>query len=579
MKKYLIVLGLLAVSLLFSPSASAQSQNCETMQFPNASACVWVEKMANTEYRVQYTVNSSNAYEWVVCDVFYGSNYQYQQACNQPIYYNNNSIEPIRIRLNIGGTSKTITRNYNFGNGTWAGSLRDNTNNQLHTFSLLASQNNPNLYQPINITIRARDRNNNTITNYSNRVDFSVQYRANSSSSWQTSPSSRYVLDRNSYNFSWNDNGSVTLHNLIEFRNTGQYRLVVRDNNNNITSYISFTIWGSSWNNNNQLHTFSLLASQNNPNLYQPINITIRARDRNNNTITNYTNRVDFSVQYRASNSSSRQASPSSRYVLDRNSYNFSWNDNGSVTLHNLIEFRNNGHYRLVVRDNSNNISNWIEFTIGQTDSNQYGPIQNFRVTASHTNPSIYQRVNVTIQARDNLNRIVQNYTRNVSLKVQYRPYSNSARQNAPSSHYILNRSNYSFSWSDYGTVTLQNLVEFRNNGTYRLVVEDSWNNIVGYATFTVWGSNNNYNPYNPGFTNSQINQIQSIYTIWPIFIDKLKDNYPILRNHSTWNNQQAALYQQMHNILNNYSSIYNNYNSFFNAFRDRYIYTLQIRD
>jgi len=457
MKKYLIVLSLLAGSLLFSPTISAQSQNCETIQFPNASACVWVEKMWNAEYRVQYTVNSPNAYEWVVCDISYGANYQYQQACNQPIYYNSNSIEPIRIKVNIGGTNKTITRNYNFGNGTWAGSSRNNTNNQLHTFSLLASQNNPNLYQPINITIRARDRNNNTITNYSNRVDFSVQYRANSSSSWQTSPSSRYILDRNSYNFSWNDNGSVTLHNLIEFRN--------------------------------------------------------------------------------------------------------------------------NGHYRLVVRDNSNNISNWIEFTIGQTDSNQYGSIQNFRVTASHTNPSTYQRVNVTIQARDNLNRIVQNYTRNVSLKVQYRPYSNSARQNAPSSRYILNRSNYSFSWSDYGTVTLQNLVEFRNNGTYRLVVEDSWNNIVGYATFTVWGSNNNYNPYNPGFTNSQINQIQSIYTIWPIFIDKLKNDYPILRNHSTWNNQQAALYQQMHNVLNNYSSIYNNYDAFFNAFRDRYIYTLQIRD
>gem|GEM_PF-4467979 len=59
--------------------------------------------------------------------------------------------------------------------------------------------------------------------------------------------------------------------------------------------------------------------------------------------------------------------------------------------------------------------------------------------------------------------------------------------------------------------MTLNNLVEFRNNGEYRLVVQDTWNNVVGYYTFIVGGTSNNNNNWsnNPGFTTTQMNQVQ----------------------------------------------------------------------
>ena len=595
MKKYLIILVLLAGSVLFSPTTSAQSQNCQTVNFPDGSVCVWIQKISSGEYRVRSTVSSNQSTVSLRCDIEYGQwNRQYVWSCDDRFYYASNSTEQVSIDIWLNDNqSKRITRNYNFRNGSWSSSWNNDYNNDCYYYNncnyyndvydlnVSASSIYPSVNQYVDVDIMALRSVGSIDYDYNERVYFSVEYRSSSSSSWQTASSSRYRLNRTSYLFRSSDNGSVSLDNLIQFRNNGQYRLVVRDNNNNINRYVHFTVWGSSWNNNNNtLQTFSLSASDQNTNTYQPIDVTIRARDRNNNTITNYTERVHFSVEYRSSTSNSWQTASSSRYRLNKSSYSFSWNDNGSVTLHDLIEFRNNGQYRLVVRDNNNNVSNWIQFYVGSTNNNnnQYSSVENFRVTASRTNPSTYQSVNVTIQARDSFNRIVRDYTRNVSLRVQYRPYSNSSWQNAPSSRYTLNRNNYIFSWSNYGSVTLNSLLQFRSNGIYRLVVEDSWNNIVGYVTFNV-GWSNNYNPYNPWFTNNEINQIQGIYNIWPAFIDKLKNDYPTLRNHNTWNNRQAALYQQMNNVLNNHSSIYNNYDQFFDAFRDRYIYTLQIRD
>ena len=74
------------------------------------------------------------------------------------------------------------------------------------------------------------------------------------------------------------------------------------------------------------------------------------------------------------------------------------------------------------------------------------------------------------------------------------------------------------------------------------------------------------------------MNQVQGIYNLRPTLVADLKDKYPRLRNNSTRQTRADDLYREMFNITRNNYSIYTNYDQFFVAFRDRYVYTLQVR-
>jgi hypothetical protein len=57
-----------------------------------------------------------------------------------------------------------------------------------------------------------------------------------------------------------------------------------------------------------------------------------------------------------------------------------------------------------------------------------------------------------------------------------------------------------------------------------------------------------------------------------------MENKYPRLRNNTTWRARQAALYQEMNNIIRGSNSLYSSYDQFFVEFRDWYVYTLQAR-
>lgn len=614
----------LAFTLLGQGSVQAQSSNCQSISFSDGTVCVWIERVSNGEYRVRRTVsNTNNNTVGLRCDIEYGQgNNVYRQGltdCDGTFYYASNNTEQVSIDIWFNqNTVRRITQNYNFSNGNrWWSSNNNydcyyynncnnnyddcyyynncnnnnyndcyyynncNNNNYLYDMDVLASTLFPSVNQQVNINLLALQSAGVIYTNYRGTVEFSVQSQ-NSRGNRQTASSSSYYLNRSSYTFTSSNNWQVQLNNVVEFRDSGIYRLVIRDINANTSEYVQFDVNGSS-NNNNNRNNYRIIpsASYSNPNTNQYINVTLNARyNNNNNTATDYRGTVDFSVQYRSSNSSSRQSASSSNYDLDRSSYTFTSNNNGSVTLNSLLRFYNNGQYRLVIRDYNNNITEYIEFSVGGTNTSwTRGTFNNFGISASRSNPARNESVNVTVQARDSSNRRVEDYTRNISFSVQSRSSNNSSRQSASSSNYYLNRSSYTFSWSDYGSVTLNNLVEFSSNGEYRLVVQDSWNNIVGYYIFNVGGtSNNNNGNSNQWFSTTQMNQVQGIYNLRPTLVADLKDKYPRLRNNSTRQTRADDLYREMFNITRNNYSIYTNYDQFFVAFRDRYVYTLQVR-
>lgn len=642
MKKLLWVLAVCALAFAFlgQGSVQAQSSNCQTVNFSDGSVCVWIQRVSNGEYRVRSTItNTNNNTVALRCDIEYGQgNNVYRQgvgACDGTFYYSsNNNTEQVSIDIWFNqNTVRRITQNYNFSNGNrWSSNNNNNdcnyynscnnydddcyyyndcndydddcyyyndcndynddcyyynncnNYNDLYDMDVVASTIFPWVNQQVNINLLALQSAGVVYENYRGTVEFSVQSQ-NSRGNRQTASSSSYYLNRSSYTFTSSNDGQVQLNNVVEFRNSGIYRLVIRDIDANTTKYVQFDVSWSSNNNNNNRNSYRIIpsASQTSPTTNQYINVTLNARyNNNNNTATDYRGTVDFSVQYRSNNSSSRQSASSSNYDLDRSSYTFTSNNNGSVTLNSLLRFYNNGQYRLVIRDYNNNITEYIEFSVGGNNSSWIrGTFNNFGISASRSNPARNESVNITVQARDNNNRRVEDYTRNVSFVVQSRSSNSSSRQNASSSSYYLNRSSYTFSSNDYGSATLNNLVEFSNNGEYRLVVQDTWNNVVGYYTFNVGGtsnSNNNNWSNNPGFTTTQMNQVQWIYNLRPTLISDLEDNYPRLRTNNTRQAREADLYREMYNITRNSSSIYNNYDQFFVAFKDRYVYTLQVR-
>lgn len=622
MKKLLWVIALfgLAFTLLGQGSVHAQSSNCQTVNFPDGSVCVWIERISSGEYRVRRTVsNNNNNAVSLRCDIEYGQGSDvYRQgigSCDGTFYYASSNTEQVSIDIWFNqNTVRRITQNYNFWNGTRWGSSNNNYdcyyynncnnyndncyyyndcdynnncyyynncnnyNNYLYDMDIVTSTIFPSVNQQVNVNILALQSVGTVYTNYRGTVEFSVQSQ-NSRWNRQNASSSSYYLNRSSYTFTSNNNGQVQLNNLVEFRNSGIYRLVIRDIDGNVTKYIQFDVGGSSNNNNRNTYRIIPSVSTSNPSTNQYINLTLNARyNNNNNNATDYRGTVDFSVQYRANNNNTWQSASSSDYYMDRSSYTFTWNNNGSITINSFLRFYNNGQYRLVIRDYNNNITEYVEFSVGGSSSGIRSSINNFGISASRSNLARNESVNVTIQARDNNNRRVEDYTRNVSFSIQERSNSWNTRQNASSSDYYLNRSSYTFNWSDYGSVTLNNLVEFRNNGEYRLVVQDTWNNVVWYYTFTVGGSSNNNRNNNRWFSTTQMNQVQGIYNLRPALIADLKDKYPKLRNNSTRQTRADDLYNEMFKITRNNSSIYSNYDQFFVAFRDRYVYTLQVR-
>jgi hypothetical protein len=73
----------------------------------------------------------------------------------------------------------------------------------------------PRFHQDVDLTIQALTRNNNRVTDYRERVYFTVQER--SGNSWRQASTRDYDLDRSSFTFRSSDRGYVVLRDLVSF--------------------------------------------------------------------------------------------------------------------------------------------------------------------------------------------------------------------------------------------------------------------------------------------------------------------------------------------------------------------------
>ena len=476
------------------------------------------------------------------------------------------------------------------------GGNNNTSNGDLDNFYLSTDDTTPTTSQYVDLRIEARDNNDDTVTDYTDLVNFKIYKRASGSSSWTTASSSTdYTMDSDytdGYDFTSSDDGDVTLTDFIKFKRTNySYKIRVEDDNDtSIYKEITFTVGNTNNNTNGDLDNFYLSTDDTTPSTSQYVDLRIEARDSNDDTVTDYTDLVNFKIYKRASGSSSwTTASSSTDYTMDSDytdGYDFTSSDDGDVTLTDFIKFkRTNYSYKIRVEDdNDTSIYKEITFTVGSVNNTNNGDLDNFYLSTDDTTPSTTQYIDLRIQARDSNDDTVTDYTDTVKFRVYKRASSSSSWTIASSStDYTLNSDytdGYDFTSSDDGDVNLTDFVRFKkNNYSYKVrVYDESDASIYKEITFTVGSVSNNSSTVD-GFTSTELSNVRSIYNSRNNMINELEDNYSKLRNSTTWKNRSDTFYDDMQDILDDANNkTYDTYDEFLAGWSSWYSYTINLR-
>lgn len=470
----------------------------------------------------------------------------------------------------------------------------DNDNITTDSFTVTASPSDPAENEYVDITVQAKD--GSTIDdNYVGIVRFKVERK--SGSSRVAASSSYYTLARTSYTFTSSDDGEHDFANLVKFRDDSyDYRLVVYDDtDSDIVGYKYFYLDGG--NNTDNADNFYVSTDDSTPAANQRVDLRLTSR---NGTSTDTTYDGDFVVKvYYRTNTSSWIETTSTSYFEINSTYDDDYQDgirfssswNGTHTFYDFIRFKRDYQYKVVVEDvDDSEIDGYQTFdVIGSIyDDDNNDTSDNFYITTDDTEPSLSQRVDLTVRSRDG-SSINSSYNGDILMKVYYRTSDSSSWIQTTSSSYFAITSSYASTYDDgirfssswYGEHTFYDFIQFKKNYQFKVVVEDTDDSDVnGYKTFDV-GSYNGGNSYSSvdGFTTSELSTVQSMYNAWPAMITNLKAQSSKLRNSTTWKNRSDTFYDDMADIINDVSNrTYDTYDEYYAAFLSWYNYTLSIK-
>ena len=430
----------------------------------------------------------------------------------------------------------------------WWGWSTTTSNNHIY---LSTNNKYPSINEYINLSIE-------TDNDYFSRLTLSAEYKSSASSSWYaiSNTSSTYFSDYSSewkngyYKMKESDYGEVILDDLVQFKKSGYYRIYVEDIYWN-KKYILLTV------NNKTNGDIQISASPSTLDTDEWIKLTIFTDEV-------YTGRINFSkFQYKSSSSSSWSniSRTSSTYVSDYSSawyngyYKMTSSDDGKAVLKNLVKFKKSWYYRIYAEDIDGNES-YVQINVNSSDDSSSND-RDLKISISPSLPYTDERIKLTIESNDNYNGIL-------ILSAKYKNSSSSTWSNVSntSSSYFSDYSNewkngyYMMKSSDYGEVTLKNLVQMEKSGYYRIYVEDiDWNN--SYTQIYVNQSNQDTNDDN---TNTKNDNTKDEYDIEDLLNNLLNmtwssnsDNYTntqLQNTHSSAeevNNTQLTVWDEIY--------------------------------
>jgi len=192
-------------------------------------------------------------------------------------------------------------------------SSSSSSNEDLDNFYIYLSDSTPAEDDEVTLYLRARDNDNYVITDYDgSNAEITIEYRTSSSNTRRDATSSQVAIDDETPNFS---DGYTSTD--ITFKYEYEYRITVTDNDDeDISDYKIVDVGGSSSNSssNNDIDNFYVTNSDSSPDTNERIDLTIKARDDSNRTVTDYTDDVDFVIYYRTSSSRAWTKTTSSNY-------------------------------------------------------------------------------------------------------------------------------------------------------------------------------------------------------------------------------------------------------------------------
>ena len=271
-----------------------------------------------------------------------------------------------KIRVENTSTNRSSETIIAVGNSGWSNETL------IRSFGVETTTSTPSLYQYVTTTLTARDISGNRSYNYRGSAKLIVEKRDNSSSFWYAAPHSEYTLTSSNIYFGDTQQGRTIVSNNLRFSSQGNYRLRVYDvNNTSINGYTTFSVWGTLTPQDN-IHRYVGSTYPVLPGLYDTIQLTITPKD-SNNTTTNISNNIKLTLERKLLPTSARRttAGVSLACKLNTTSYNFTSQDNGTVSLTNAIRCTKKWFYRVVISNTNNSKVLWyVYFTI--LDANDF---------------------------------------------------------------------------------------------------------------------------------------------------------------------------------------------------------------
>lgn len=443
------------------------------------------------------------------------------------------------------------------------------SNSNSNWFLIDSNITNPSTNQSITTYTTARDNSSNRLYSYRGTVRYTVEKRDSNSSYRYTASSNDYYLSPTS-TYMWSDQqGYVSLYNHLSFYNNGYYRIkAYDDSNSNIYGYREFTVgWGSSSSSSNGY--FTLTTNDDTPGINNFASLSITARDSNWYKLSSYTNRVKFQVYRRMNTSDSwtdvtSSSLDNSYYRIYDTSYVFPYYENGDIDLTNFIRFYSDSYdYKVRVLDDTNNTmygeiifylrntNLWGSNSSSSNNNSSYGNAYRFVGEFYPLLPKEDTAADLKLYVRDSGNRTVTNYTRTVRFSVERKTSVwSSSRSSASSSYCDLDRSSYTFSSNDQWYVRLNDLIECKQKGFYRLKITDDTNNsVIGYIYLTIFSSTG-FDSSVRGFSSTQLRTVRSLYSNFMSNVNAREMNNAGLAYDTEWTRTWTDLYEQLYNIV-----------------------------
>ena len=459
------------------------------------------------------------------------------------------------------------------------GSSSTSSNN----ISIEVSNTTPSSSQYITTYTTIKNSNGYRDYDYQGTLRYVVERRDSTYGSWYTASSNDYTISSSSLYFGSSDDGYKTVSSHVRFYTNGYYRLRVYDENNSSLNWYSTIInVGNSSSNSSNYNRFDLSTNDNTPNRDNFASLTIVAKDNNGYTLSSYNNRVRFQVYRRTYTSDSRTEITSSSldnsvYRIYDTSYTFPSYNNGTTTISNFIKFYSDSYdYKVrVVDDYNSNIYGEIIYYLRNTsdasnnNSNSTSAYR-FAGTLDDAVPELSTYFDAKLYVKDSSNNTITNYNKTVRITLERKALAGSTTWSSASSTYCrLDRSSYSFSTSDYGYVTLRDLVRCSKKWFYRLKFVDSNNSSVyGYIYFTIVETDDFVDSL-AGFTSSQRGTTHELYRTFMSKVNERELNNSRLSRSSTWTSTWRNYYNKLNALAYNKTGRLRNYSALLDAAED----------